>query len=199
MDSCGKNQTTKSNLTLWLILAVCVLPIIASTALYYLWTPTRFVNHGELLDPVPLAGLAFARTEGEKFDFAELNGRWVFLSIDDGACDDYCANKLYLMRQIRLTQGKDADRIERVWLVRDGQRPSVETLAEYEGTHTIALANADGLDPFPADGKRTDYIFLIDPLGNLMMRYPPDVDPSRMKKDIAKLLRVSSGWRQIER
>ena len=56
-----------------------------------------------------------------------------------------------------------------------------------------------GLDSFPADGKRTDYIFLIDPLGNLMMRYPPDADPSRMKKDIAKLLRVSSGWRQIER
>ena len=199
MDSSGKNQTTKSNLTVWLILAVCVVPIIASTALYYLWTPSRYVNHGELLDPVPLAGVAFTRTGGDQFDFNELNGRWVFLSIDDGACNDYCEKKLYLMRQIRLTQGKDADRIERVWLVRDGQRPSVEALTEYEGTHAIVLVRNEGLNRFPADGKRTDYIYLIDPLGNLMMRYPPDADPSRMKKDIAKLLRISSGWRQIGR
>jgi len=199
MDSSEKNQATKSNLTLWLILAVCVVPILASTALYFLWTPTRFVNHGELLDPVPLAGVAFTRMEGETFDFNDLNGRWVFLSIDDGACDEYCEKKLYLMRQIRLTQGKDADRIERVWLVRDGQQPSVRTLAEYEGTHAVVLANVEELGPFPADGKRSGYISLIDPLGNLMMRYPPDADPSRIKKDIAKLLRVSSGWRQIER
>ncbi len=199
MDSSEKNQATKSNLTVWLILAVCVVPIIASTALYYLWTPTRFVNHGELLDPVPLAAVRFARTEGEPFDFSDLNGRWVFLSIDDGACDDYCEKKLYLMRQIRLTQGKDADRIDRVWLIRDGRRPSARTLAEYEGTLAVVLANADGLSRFPAEGNRADYVYLVDPLGNLMMRYPPDADPSRIKKDIAKLLRVSSGWRQIER
>ncbi len=199
MDSSEKNQATKSNLTVWLILAVCVVPIVASSALYFLWTPTRFVNHGELLEPVPLAGVAFARAEDGQFAFDELNGRWVFVSIDDGACGEYCEKKLYLMRQIRLTQGKDADRIERVWLIRDGQRPSATTLAEYEGTRTVILANIDELTRFPAEGERTDYIYFIDPLGNLMMRYPPDTDPSRMKKDVTKLLRVSSGWRQIER
>lgn len=199
MDSSEKNQNTKSNLTVWLILAVCVVPIVASTALYFLWTPTRFVNHGELLDPLPLAGVEFTRSDGGQFTFDELNGRWVFVTVDDGACGEYCERKLYLMRQIRLTQGKDADRIERVWLIRDGQRPSATTLAEYEGTRAITLKNLDELNRFPADGERADYIYVVDPLGNLMMRYPPDGDPSRIKKDVTKLLRASSGWRQIER
>jgi len=199
MDSSEKSQIAKSNLTLWLILAVCLLPIVASTALYFLWKPTHFVNHGELLDPVPLADAEFSLAGGGRFALRELNGRWVFLSIDDGACDDYCAKKLYLMRQIRLTQGKDADRVERVWLVRDGNQPAPQTLAGFDGTREVVLATGDGLNLFPADKSRTDYIYLIDPVGNLMMRYPPDADPSRMKKDMAKLLRVSSGWRQIER
>ena len=199
MDSSEKNQTAKSNLTLWLILAVCLLPIVASTALYFLWKPTRFVNHGELLDPVPLADAEFSLVGGGRFALRELYGRWVFLSIDDGACNDYCTKKLYLMRQIRLTQGKDADRVERVWLVRDGNQPAPKTLAEFDGTREVVLATGDGLNLFPAGKSRTDYIYLIDPVGNLMMRYPPDANPSRMKKDIAKLLRVSSGWRQIER
>jgi len=199
MDSSEKKPAVQSNLTLWLILFVCVLPIVASSVLYFMWKPTRFVNHGELLDPVPLADVVFLQKQGGQFSFSELSGRWSFVSIDDGVCDDYCAKKLYLMRQLRLTQGKYSDRVERVWLIPDGQQPAPQTLAEYQGTRAIGLSSGSGLELFPADGQRTEYIYLIDPVGNLMMRFPPDADPSRIKKDIAKLLRVSSGWRQIER
>lgn len=199
MDSSEKNQARRSNRTLWLILGVCVLPIVASTVLYILWTPTRFVNHGELLEPVPLAQVSLTRADGGRFAFGELSGQWAFLSIDDAACDENCLRKLYLMRQIRLTQGKHSDRIERVWLVRDGNQPAQQTLAEYEGLRAIVLSENQLLNLFPSGDSRRDYIYLIDPIGNLMMRFPRDVDPSRMKKDIAKLLRVSSGWRRIER
>ncbi|UCD69123.1 MAG: hypothetical protein JSW48_03250 [Betaproteobacteria bacterium] len=184
---------------MWLILAICVLPIAASTVLYFLWTPTRFVNHGELLEPVPLAQVSLSRADGGEFGFSELRGQWAFVSVDDAACDENCLRKLYLMRQIRLTQGKDSDRIDRVWLVHDGKQPASHTLRDYPGMRTILLSPQQSLSLFPADSGREDYIYLIDPIGNLMMRFPLEVDPSRLKKDVAKLLRVSSGWRRIQR
>ena len=199
MDSLEKRPAKKSNLVLWLILFVCVFPVVASTLLYFLWTPQNFVNHGELFEPVPLSEITFPRAGGGQFSFNELDGRWSFVSIDDGACGEHCATKLYLMRQIRLTQGKYSDRIERVWLIRDGLTPAPRTLAGYEGTHAIVLADPANLELFPTQGSRTDYIYLVDPVGNLMMRFPPDADPSRIKKDISKLLRISSGWRRLDR
>ena len=199
MDSSEKNQTRRSNWTLWLILAICVLPIFASTVLYFLWTPTRFVNHGELLEPVPVAQVSLSRAEGGQFAFSELSGQWAFVSIDDAACDENCLRKLYLMRQIRLTQGKNSDRIERLWLVRDGNQPAAQTLQDYAGMRTVLLSPRESLNLFPADNSRLEYIYVVDPIGNLMMRFPREVDPSLMKKDMAKLLRLSSGWRRIER
>lgn len=199
MDLSEKSQVRRSNLPLWSILAICVLPIIAGTALYFLWKPTHFVNHGDLLKPVPLAEVTLFLDGGGKFAFSELNPNWSFVSIDDGACDQNCRKKLYLMRQIRLTQGKDAERIERVWLIRDGKQPSSQDLAGYEGTRVAVLAAGQSLRQFTSDGDATGYIYLIDPFGNLMMRFSLDTDPSMIKKDVAKLLRISSGWRQIER
>jgi len=199
MDLSEKKQTSRSNFTLWLILAICVLPIAASTLLYFLWTPKQFVNHGELLEPVPLAQVSLSRVDASRFAFNELSGQWAFVSVDDAACDEACLRKLYLMRQIRLTQGKNSDRIERVWLVSDGKQPASQTLQDYAGMRTILLSPRESLSLFPAESSREEYIYLIDPIGNLMMRFPRDVDPSRMKKDVAKLLRVSSGWRRIER
>lgn len=199
MDLSEKNQVRRSSWPLWSILVICVLPIIAGTALYFLWKPTQFVNHGELLKPVPLAEVALNRSGGGNFAFSELNPNWSFVSIDDGACDENCRKKLYLMRQIRLTQGKDAERIERVWLIRDGEQPSAQVLDGYEGTRAVVLAAGQSLGQFASGGNVTGYIYLIDPFGNLMMRFSLDTDPSMIKKDIAKLLRISSGWRQIER
>jgi hypothetical protein len=199
MDLSEKNQVRRSSWPLYSILAICVLPIIAGTALYFLWTPTHFVNHGELLKPVPLAEVVLSRNGGGKFTFSELSPNWSFVSVDNAACDENCRKKLYLMRQIRLTQGKDAERIERVWLIRDGQQPSPQVVIRYEGTRAVVLAAGQSLGQFAPDGNVTGYIFLVDPFGNLMMRFSLDTDPSMIKKDIAKLLRISSGWRQIER
>lgn len=198
MDSLENAPQQRSNRVVWLILAICVLPVIASTALYLFWRPNSFVNHGELLEPALLHEVAFKRANGPPFSFSEISGQWAFVSLDSGSCGEFCERKLYLMRQIRLTQGKDSDRIERVWLITDGTPPPAGVLAKYEGTKAIMLANDADLTAFPAETRASDYIFVVDPLGNLMMRYPPDVDPSKIKKDISKLLRLSSGWRRLE-
>ncbi len=198
MDSSETLTRPRSNLVLWLVLALCLVPVIGSSLLYFFWTPQRFVNHGELIDPVALASTTVRQVDGRSFRFSDLNGRWILLSIDDSICDDHCREKLYLMRQIRLTQGKDAERIERVWLIRNAQQPLPELSATYRGTLEVVMSEPTILDKFPGGANRTDYIYVLDPMGNLMMRFQRDVEPNRMKKDISKLLRLSSGWRQIK-
>lgn len=196
MVSSDARTAHRSNLPLFLVLAVCVVPLLAAYALYFFWTPARFVNYGELVQPLPLAGVSLRQSGGTVFRFGDLRGRWVFLSVDSSRCDEHCRRKLYYMRQIRLTQGADRERIERLWLISDGVRPPRELSEEFRGTIEVALASPDFLSRLPAAGAVEDHIYLIDPFGNLMMRYPRDLEPSRMKNDVARLLRLSSGWIQ---
>jgi hypothetical protein len=106
-------------------------------------------------------------------------------------CDGFCRRKLYSMRQVRLTQGKDMERIERAWLVDDEARPASELISEYRGTRVVSARGSPLLSRLPADVSVRDHIYIVDPLGNLMMRYPRDADPSRIKKDMTRLLKVS--------
>ena len=89
------------------------------------------------------------------------------------------------MRQLRRAQGKDQARVERLWVITDAGTPRPELLAAIEGTHVSRIPPGE----FP--GERSDHIYLVDPLGNLMMRFPRDPDPSRMLKDLQRLLRYS--------
>lgn len=185
-------QKRKSRRTLLTVAAVCIAPFVASWALYFFWQPSGRVNYGELVEGVALpAGNVVLSGADKPFDFAQLRGRWIFVTIDSGACDDYCQKKLWKMRQVRLTQGKYLERIERVWLVSDTQSVAATARKEYDGTW---IANAQGnvvLKSFPFRDVQRDHIYLVDPLGNVVLRYPKDADPSRMKKDLERLLKVS--------
>lgn len=184
----------KSRRTLLLVAAVCIAPFVMSFALYFFWQPAGRINYGELVEgvTVPATPLPLVHADGGKaFDFSQLRGRWVFVTIDSGACDDYCRNKLWKMRQVRLTQGKYPERIERVWLVSDAQAVAPAVLKEYEGTWVARAQGHAILKTFPYQDAQRDPIYLVDPLGNVVLRYPKDADPSRMKKDLTRLLRVS--------
>lgn len=177
--------------TLWLILAVCVAPFIASILAYLYWQPTSRINYGDLLPPAELPAAQFTLVDGTSFDLARLRGKWIYLTVDSGACDEYCRQKLWKMRQVRRTQGKDMERIERVWLVSDDERPATGLLTEYEGMFTALARGSRLLGQLPHKGALRDHIYLMDPLGNLILRYPRDADPTRMKKDLIRLLKVS--------
>ena len=181
---------------LLLLGAISLAPFAGSLLLYYFWKPQTFTNYGELIAVVPLSGVTIPAKDGEPFRVDGLRGNWTFLMADSGNCDDYCQSKLYVMRQIRLTQGKDQERIERVWLIPDGVRPPPGLEAEYRGTRIIQSASDDFLARLPASGSPRDHIYVIDPFGNLMMRFPRNVDPQRMKKDVDKLMKISGGWVQ---
>ena len=88
-------------------------------------------------------------------------------------------------------QGKDRDRIERAWLITDDVPLATLLIREYDGTRMLRAKGAPLLAEFPAAGDRSDHIYLIDPLGNLVLRYPKDADPMKMNKDLQRLLKYS--------
>jgi cytochrome oxidase Cu insertion factor (SCO1/SenC/PrrC family) len=166
-------------------------PIIASYALYFWEVRPASVNYGELLEVKPLKGNALNQSNSNIFRMRDLRGKWVLLSIDSGKCDEQCRKKLYYMRQVRTVQNTEKDRIVRTWLIDDNEVPDPELADEFKGTLFISAKNSDLLGEFPATGSQRDHIYLIDPIGNLMMRFPKDLDPAKMAKDIKRLLKVS--------
>lgn len=160
------------------MLAVCAAPFALGWLAYeYRWVSGPSANYGELIAPRPLAG-----------PLVPLRGKWVLVTFDAAACSAACEKKLYIVRQVRRAQGKDAERIERLWLLGDAGKPRAEVLAAIEGSH-VASAGTELLQSFP--GTPLEHIYLVDPLGNLMLRFPADADPSRMIKDLERLLKYS--------
>jgi cytochrome oxidase Cu insertion factor (SCO1/SenC/PrrC family) len=180
----------RSLASLWLIVALAVAPVAGSYLMYYFWPPERSVNYGELLEPRALPDAALTGHDGAPFSLSSLKGKWVLAMVDGAACDAYCEKKLIYMRQLRLTQGKNMDRVERLWLVNDSAPPRSGLLDDHAGLR-VARAGRAFLEGLPARPSAVDHIYLIDPLGNLMMRYPRDPEPNYMIKDLTRLLKAS--------
>ena len=160
-----------------LLVAACAAPFVLGWLAYeYRWVSGRTSNYGELLKPRPVDGA-----------LAPLRGKWVLVTADGAACSAACERKLYIVRQVRKAQGKEMDRIDRLWLLTDGGKPRAELVAALDGGH-IAAADARLLGALP----NVVDIYLVDPLGNLMMRFPGEADPQKMIKDLQRLLKYSS-------
>jgi peroxiredoxin len=157
--------------------------------------PERRNNYGALIDPRqhPIPDLRSASLEGKPATLNDFHGKWILLQADAGACDQRCTDKLYYQRQLRLTQGKERDRIERVWLVTDDAPLSTALMKEYDGTRILRVDPKKLAAWLPVDAGTAveDHLFVIDPLGNLMMRFPKNPDYNKVKKDITKLLKAS--------
>jgi hypothetical protein len=178
---------------LWAVIGVCAAPVIASYAAFYFIKPEARSNYGALIEPQrDLPRLALTELNGQAFDIDKLKGKWVMVHTDAGACPDACAKQLYIMRQLRATQGKEMDRIDLVWLIRDDAEVPSPVRNAYEGVHMLR-GSVQGIDAWLPAGEApvTQHIFLVDPLGHLMMRWPAEPDPNGMKRDLAKLLRAS--------
>lgn len=122
-----------------------------------------------------------------------LRGKWFLVMADGASCDARCEHKIWQLRQLRTMQGKEMERVERVWLVDDRAEPSPRLHEPYAGTWVVRQPDPSLLAalPLPKDGRLRDHIWLVDPLGNLMMRYPPDADATRIRKDMTRLLKYS--------
>jgi hypothetical protein len=186
--------------TLLLLALVCLLPVLASYLAFYVWPPQGRVNHGRLIGPLALPAGTLAGAGGQPaLAHEEFEGRWTLLVLAPGGCDAACTRALYVSRQARLAQAKEMERVGRVWLLSDANDVSAAAL---EGQAGLRLARADAawLGALQATGgaeggKVGGRLFLVDPLGNLMMVYPDEADTTAMArgvtKDLQRLLKYS--------
>jgi hypothetical protein len=172
---------------LMLIAAICIAPVLASYAFYYLSPRGARVNYGTLLPTGPAPGLDGVRIDGTPFRLADLRERWVLVVDARGRCDAPCERLLYASRQARTMQGKEQDRIVRVLLVPEGEAPDPALLALHPGL-VVAQVGAAARAGLPGGA---DAIYVIDPLGNLVLRYDADPDIKGISKDLTRLLKAS--------
>jgi cytochrome oxidase Cu insertion factor (SCO1/SenC/PrrC family) len=176
----------------FLILAgVFVVPVVAAYLAYFGWRPAGHTNYGDLLKVTPLQQTAGATHDGAPFDLEALRGKWVMVHVGPARCDDPCRQQLYLMRQTRIAQGKEQSRIERLWVLTDSGAIESALLQAHPGLHVWRPADIASAEQFPAADGRTGHIYMVDPLGNLMLRFPAQPDAKRMMKDLKLLLKAS--------
>ncbi len=182
------------------VLLVCVAPILASYFTYYVVRPEGRRNFGELIDPQrPLPSLSTQTLDGREGQLSALKGQWLLVAVAGGACDKACEQNLYLQRQLRESLGKEKERVDRVWLVPDTAAVPQALIPALAGA-TVLRVPADGLAAWlqPVAGKPlASHLYVVDPLGNWMLRFPPDMDTTaaaKAKRDLDRLLRASSSW-----
>jgi hypothetical protein len=180
-----------------LLLLVCAAPVIASYFTYYVIRPEGRRNYGELIDPQrPIPALSGVNAQGQTVPLASLKDQWLLISVADSVCSEACQRHLYLQHQMRETLGRDKDRLDWVWLRTDGAGLS-PALREATQAAVVLQMDRSALASWlePAAGQMLeDHLYVVDPMGNWMMRFPADLDPKQAKRDLNRLLRASSFW-----
>ncbi|HVW69274.1 MAG TPA: hypothetical protein VHB68_09880 [Steroidobacteraceae bacterium] len=192
--------------TLGILAGLFFLPLLLSFYMYYGtdWRPAKRVNHGTLISParplpeihLPQVSLADSDTTPAAADPTsahQLRKEWSIVYIGAGNCDEPCRQALYVMRQTRLSLANDMSRVDRVFLTTGNCCARDFLLHEHPGLVVLDATGADGtrlLQEFPAEGRPYS-LFIVDPLGNLMMSYDSRQNPKGLLEDLKKLLRLS--------
>ena len=182
------------------VLLVCAAPVLLSYFTYYVIRPDGRRNYGELIEPQrPLPGMRTEALDGKPGELRALKDQWLLISVGSGSCEQACQQRLYYQRQLREALGKEKDRLDWVWLIND--TAAVDSrLRPALATSTVLRVPADALAQWlqPAVGQRLeDHLYVIDPLGNWMMRFPASMDAdgaAKAKRDLDRLLRASASW-----
>lgn len=187
------------------VLLVCAAPVVASYFTYYVVRPEGRRNFGELIEPQrPLPDQATVSLSGQGSSLPALKGQWLLISVAGGACDDVCSQHLYLQRQLREGLGKDKDRVDWVWLIPD-DAPVPDKLLPALKEATVLRVSSAALSAWlaPAGGHQlAEHLYVVDPMGNWMMRFPANLDiasAAKAKRDLERLMRASAGWDQAGR
>ncbi len=187
---------------LLLLAALFFVPLAVAFWLYYGptgWRPAGGSNKGDLIEPArPVPAVALPTPDGGTTDPDVLRGKWTMLYVGDGACDERCREALYLTRQSRVALNKDMDRVQRVFLV-TGRCCDHEFLRQEHPDLVVGIvedaASTVVLEPFPAYGDvpvtAAGRIYVVDPLGNLLLSYAADAPDKALLTDVKKLLRLS--------
>ncbi|MEO8565582.1 MAG: hypothetical protein ABI541_04295 [Betaproteobacteria bacterium] len=175
--------------TLLLIVATGLAPIVASYAAYYWFTPSGRLNYGELLETAPAPIVAGTNADGKAFSLTDLRGKWVLLIASRGVCGDDCARALYATRQARTIQGREQDRVVRLLLQPLAAPALPQELAAAHPGLVIVSIDQRALEQLPFGANAG--VLLLDPRGNLVLRYGPDPDIRGLANDLQRVLKAS--------
>lgn len=199
-DQAGARDAALTRAGRWkmlLLLIVCAAPVVASYFTYYVVRPEGRRNYGELINPQrPLPSFTGINAQGQAVPLTSLKDQWLLISVADSACNDACQQHLYLQRQLRETLGREKDRLDWVWL-RTGDAELSSDLRKATAAADVLLVDRAQLATWlePAAGQQLeDHVFVVDPLGNWMMRFPAQLDAKQAKRDLDRLLRASAFW-----
>ncbi len=194
-------RTAVGRLKMLAVLAVCAAPVIASYLTYFVIRPESRNNYSELIMPPRVLPdtLPLKQLSGADMKPAGLRGQWLIVVVADAACDATCEKSLYLQRQLREALGGEKDRVDKVWFITDDgvPRPAVlQAIAQGTSATVLRAPRADLAQWLaPARGHTlAEHLFVVDPMGQWMMRAPADPDPTKLKRDIERLLRASASW-----
>ena len=182
------------------VMLVCAAPVVASYFTYYVIRPEGRRNFGVLIEPQrTLPALEGRDLQGKAVTLTSLKGQWLFISVAGGACDAACQQHLYMQRQLREGLGKSKDRLDWVWLINDTTPvpPEIEPALK---DATVLRVPAAELSQWlvPESGRSLpEHLYLVDPLGNWMMRFPAGLNAEgalQVKRDMDRLLRAAQFW-----
>jgi hypothetical protein len=187
-DASPEARQRRGRRMLVLIALVGLAPVIAATLVYLFFPRPAATNYGRLLPVEAAPEITGTRLDGTPFRLSELQGKWLLLMAAEGACGAPCRAELYATRQARTIQGREQDRVVRLWLVTDATAPSEDLLAQHPGV-VVAQVDRGMVARLPAGDSA---IYIVDPLGNLVLQYPQDPDIKGLAKDLKRLLAASS-------
>lgn len=197
----ASRRTTRGRWLMLLVLLICAAPVALSYFTYFVIRPGARTNYATLIEPtVSLpADLPLRDLNGVPVPSASLKQQWLLVVVAGGQCDMRCEKLLFAQRQLREMTGAEKDRIDRVWLIPDDAplRPEVAAAMQpSDSVHVLRVPRADlarWLKPEPGH-ELEDHLYVVDPMGEWMMRTPANMDPEKFKRDLDKLLRASSFW-----
>lgn len=187
-------ETRRSRLQGWGLVLLFFGPLAVAAYLYYDsdWRPGGTSNHGELVvPPVPVPEISLPTPDGGETGSAFLRQHWSLVYLGAEQCDEACQEALYNSRQMRIALGRLMDRVQRVYLY-TGEPPDAAFLAaEHPDLLVASAADPAAARLLSAFTGQEQGFWVVDPLGNVMMRYPPDQSPRGMLEDLKRLLRLS--------
>lgn len=194
-------RVRSGRLKMLLVLLACALPVLASYFTYYVVRPGgQGAAYSTLIQPtVAIPAVEATRLDGQRVALPSLKGQWLLVVVGPASCGEACEQRLYMQRQLREMTGRERDRIDKLWLITDDAPVAPALRSALEATPAMHLLRvpqdvaARWLRP-EAGQSLERHLYIVDPMGEWMMRTPVDADPSRLKRDIDRLLRAAASW-----
>lgn len=201
----ARQRTRMGRLKMLAVLLVCAAPVIASYFTYFVIRPEGRSNYSELILPTrSLPPLLLHNLEGSPVAAASLKGQWLLVVVGPSTCDAACDQRLFMQRQLREMMGRERERLDKVWFITDTGplSPALREAIAGKAPVTALRAEREALAAWlaPAAGQALEaHLYLVDPMGEWMMRVPPQPEPARVKRDLERVLRASAFWDQAGR